>query len=130
MVAAARDPIARVAARLAAQRAAVVNDDEDMVPLGVLLRELALDEREAALRRAEEQHGYLATLRAAVTNGLKGAVHALLDGKRPDTAWHIVAMHRIEQAHAGARRVWDGTEWRTTMNKRCKRGCRFCRRAL
>lgn len=75
MVAAARDPIARVAARLAAQRAAVVNDDDEMVPLGVLLREYELDEREGELLAREKIAEVNAELRA---DGAAEAVAALL----------------------------------------------------
>lgn len=76
MVAAARDPIARVAARLAAQRAPVVNDDEDdMVPLGLLLREIQLDMREGELLAREKIAEVTAEMQA---DGAAEAVAGLL----------------------------------------------------
>lgn len=117
-------------------------DDDDideehveLMPLGVILRSIELDERERRLLQSEGARKLERDITARMAELASKTMWAVRNKKRaPSPAWELLGKMTVEKNHGGADRVWfqisdhpQGGEWRSVFRKRCRHpACRHC----
>jgi len=107
------------------------DDEDELVPLGLVRREIELDLREQRLRQQERVDELERYIETQIDERMRQAFAEIFAGRvSREAPWHTLAWTQVETMHGGAFRVWteETREWRTCLRARCKRGCRWCPR--
>lgn len=109
--------------------------DADLVPLGLVLREIELDQREELLVAGERTKQLEAHLHSRMRELARRTLWAVRNGKHaPSPAWDLLGELEVEQQHGGVERVWvpraghpQCGEWMSQYRQRCTfKACRVC----